>query len=659
MLKEGRNINNDFSIKDRVVYLYFGKEKNIKIPDGTNIIANSVFTREGLNSVVFPESLTTINSYAFSSNNLKNVEFPSSLSYIGMRSFSHNELTKLTFNQDIIVDCDAFDDNPIHTIRLTENARNIDWKSNERLDTVRILEIASYENHIVFNNLCPNIELLYVDNLPGISLSHFLNKCRLREKKNLRQVHIKNKISPLEKLAIQVVYPKITFLYGDFSKLPEKPIEKDNIPKKNIDAELQERIDKIYQVSALLNEDEKNSIENKIVKLFRNYKQEIEELKPNFGIIMESTLTLESKDINTLRKSLLNDLDTVIFNLSRAENIKKLIEDILQYKKLMYINSVMAPTETESIEDKIRFIIFVHQKGGNKSFKKQLEEILNVFQKRASEEIMQSLEEKSNLSLEADIVTGFERKIQELYDKTKNYQTKVETYQELLDSLELKNDTELSKDIQTALGIINIFYISDKNRCTEILEKIMRNYKNKIKEILFDEEQNQETALEIELDLRRELQPLLEEIHNLSPKTICYNKLKEELKESIKNIYKEDFNETQEGAIQDSLKEIKRLLENEFISEEIKYEIQNRVELCLQKWLHELYENAYQILETMPFHNSNLEISDNIQFELLILKDMLTIQMNVENYITKSVDYQKISAGIISVEENNPFVLKK
>ena len=66
-------------IEDGVLYCYGGEEKNIKIPNGTHRIANSVFTREGLNSVVFPKSLTIINDRAFANNHLTKVEFPSSL----------------------------------------------------------------------------------------------------------------------------------------------------------------------------------------------------------------------------------------------------------------------------------------------------------------------------------------------------------------------------------------------------------------------------------------------------------------------------------------------------------------------------------------------------------------------------------------------------
>ncbi len=648
----------EWSISDGILYFYFGEEKNIKIPEGTRKVSSTVFYKKELNSVVFPESLTIINDRAFANNHLTKVEFPSSLSYIGRDAFLNNELIELIFNQNIVVFGDAFCGNPIHIIRLTKNARYIDWKDDEYLDTVRILEIASYKEHIVFYNLCPNIEVLYIDNLPGISLRHFLKKCCLRKKKNLRHVHIKNEVSSLEKLAIQVLYPKITFLYGDFSNLLEKPTEKNATPKKNIDTEIQERIDKIYEISSLLDEKERSAIENNIALLFRDYKKNLENLKPKFNTHHENSITLNPIDARTLRTALLGNLDTIIFNLSCSDNLKKLLKDIKQYKELMHTQLETAPTEAVSIKDQIRFIIYVYQKLTNVSLENQLKDILNDCGNKISKKIMQMLEEKSRLSLELDVTTNFEKRIQNLYDKAKNYQIKVETYQELLDSLELKKDTDLAKDIKTALEIINLFYISDKNRFNEELQTIITNYKNKIKEILFTENtENKESSSEIELEVRKDLQPLLSEIYHLSPKAVCYNKLKEELETSMEYIYREDIKITN-GAILDCLKEIKVLLENEYIDEEGKREIQNVVETCLNRWYQELYTNEYEILKTLSPNENQEEISANIRFELLVLKELLTIKMNLEDYIKKSVDYQKISDGIISVEENNPFVLK-
>ncbi len=654
---------NTWNIEDKKLVKYNGNEKSIIIPKGIEKIEMNALSSKNLESIFIPDSVKVIDTFASNSNNLTELKLPPYLERIKYLAFSDNQIKSLEINSDVVIEDGAFFNNPLEILILTRNAkyaRYVEWITS-CLNTVKVLEIASYKEHIVFNNLCPNIELLYVDNLPGVFLSHFLKKCRLRGKKNLRRVHIKNEVSSLEKLAIQVLYPKITFQYGDFSKSPEKPVEKDNIPKNNMDVELQERIDKIHQMSALLEEKERSVIENNIAGLLNDYKNAVQKLKPKFGANEQITITFEATDAKTLRKSLLKNLDGIIFNLSSTDHLKKLIEDIKHYKELIHTQIENAPKEINSIEDKICFILYVKEKLGNHNLEKQLIEILDIFQKRVSKEIIQIIvEEKSNLSLESDVETEFKPKIQELYTEAKNYQMKVETYQELLDSLECKNNTELAIDIRTALEIISIFYNSMQNKWNERLQRVIAKYKNKINDIIFNESiETVESPSNIELEIRTDLQPLLKEIQNLSPKAVCFNMLKTEIEEGLNYFTQEENKELKNNAILDILKEIKGLLENEYIEPEIQIKVRNMVSTCLQKWLNELANNDYKILKEIPINEATEGISENIRLELLLLKELLTIKMQMEEYIQNNEDYQKSNSVAVELEENFSLELKQ
>lgn len=337
----------------------------------------------------------------------------------------------------------------------------------------------------------------------------------------------------------------------------------------------------------------------------------------------------------------------MLVDLTCSESLKKLLEDLSRYKELMNTKISETPIEVETIIDKIYFIIFTYQNLENLELKHQLKEIIENSRKKVSNELMQIFNnETSKLTIgKDDVETEFERSITELYEKSKKTNSKVKAYQTILDGLELKNDSEIAKDIRTMREAINIFYLSDKNRLNEELKNILTNYINNIKEIILNNNiENNPSAEEIELNLRKELQPLLVEIQHLSPKMICRNKLIEELENSLKCFYEEEA-KTYNGAILETIIEIKETLENKFISKDIKIEIQRLVESCMEKWYNEFITNGYQILE-----NKNIlepETSENIRFELLVLKDLLTIKLNVENYIKESLEYSEISNLVI------------
>lgn len=654
----GNMFDETWDIQEKNLIKYNGNEKNVIIPKGTEKITYCAFFGKNLDSILFPDSITTIELGAFENNNLKELELLQNLAYIGIRSFADNNITSLIINSDLVIEEEAFLGNPLEIVRI-KNAKKIDWRSGIPIESVKVLEIASYKEHIAFCNLCPNIEELYIDNVPEISLYRFLKGCKLNQKKNLRKIFIKNEISSLEKKALKIIWPNLIFNNVCISKISETTIVNDIAnTNQNKDYEIQERMDKIYQTINLLNENEKKAIEKYLYLLIEQYKMDLEELKPKFEIENEIIMSFEQMDISTLRKTLLSNLDTIIVNLAVSKNLNQLLKEIAEYKSCMFTEIESAPIEIATTIDKVRFIVFVYQKLKNENIQNQLNEILDYFQKRISEEIMCIFENEISLALELDIITEFERKITALYQNVQNYQYIIETYQELWNSLEQKNNSELSKDIRTSMQIINIFYISDQNKFNDKLQKIITNYKNRINEIISNKNiegfENIKEASEIELELREDLQPLLVEIYNLSPKAVCFNKLKEELNDSLKCFEKEENVKLLKGAIIDIIQEIKNILENEYINAEMKIEIQDFTKSCLQKWLEELTKNEYKILETIPVKATEI-ISDNIRFEILILKELLTIKINLENYIKKSIEYKKISNGILDMDKDFSF----
>jgi hypothetical protein len=111
-----------------VVVGYKGTKKDIIIPDKTNgwevgAIAEGVFRKKGLTSVVLPKNLREIGKEAFAFNNLTMLTIPKEVKLIGENAFASNALTTLTFPQNGVsgtaISEGAFSSNKLTTAVIT------------------------------------------------------------------------------------------------------------------------------------------------------------------------------------------------------------------------------------------------------------------------------------------------------------------------------------------------------------------------------------------------------------------------------------------------------------------------------------------------------------------------------------------------------------
>lgn len=96
-------VENDFLLsKDgKQLVLYYGKEKNITIPNGVTAIRESTFDSNELTRVEIPDSVTSIGDYAFAHNRLTSISIPSSVTSIGNYAFEFNVLTTITIPDNV------------------------------------------------------------------------------------------------------------------------------------------------------------------------------------------------------------------------------------------------------------------------------------------------------------------------------------------------------------------------------------------------------------------------------------------------------------------------------------------------------------------------------------------------------------------------------
>ena len=99
----------DFLILDGYLIQYYGKEKNIVIPDEVHTIGNAAFSQQGIESVEFHNNITKIEDYAFYLCDLSEVIIPKSVREIGSYAFSEcNKLENIVFEGDCLLQDYAF-----------------------------------------------------------------------------------------------------------------------------------------------------------------------------------------------------------------------------------------------------------------------------------------------------------------------------------------------------------------------------------------------------------------------------------------------------------------------------------------------------------------------------------------------------------------------
>lgn len=95
-------MENEFKIRENVLYAYYGTEKNVVIPNGVQRIYEKAFRFSDIESVVIPETVETIEYEAFQfCKNLVRVEIPKSVNFISVTAFEFcNKLETIIIDND-------------------------------------------------------------------------------------------------------------------------------------------------------------------------------------------------------------------------------------------------------------------------------------------------------------------------------------------------------------------------------------------------------------------------------------------------------------------------------------------------------------------------------------------------------------------------------
>lgn len=696
---------NEFEIVDGKLIGYNGDDEEIFIPEGVKVICRNIFTNPKIKSIILPSTLEIIGDCAFYNLKLTSLYLPDNVNIIGCMALGKiDELTSLSYNiamtKSTIPNDNKFNTNheeliiPSVEIRATSlkeinpekiikcQSLSISLQEEITLEELREFykKLIEYNKEFCYSALSeftitvisqnkektkyfikdekieyivigPDLEgidleilnsvsQIFIDNTSGKSISSlidYLLKCEAKEiLPNLNSITIIGlEMSKKEKRTLNSL---LRNFFGSMVKY-EHTIEdkvhslnnfRDNTGIKNIsvfDKEIEDQIAKLNSIIAKLEEKDRISILAKINNLLKKYNFDLKKSKPKleFGFSENADLIPSEKDAKYLKKKLIYDLETIFNTLNANDYYNKLQEDLNEYEAMLMCDQLTIPESITSIKDEIVFIIIKAKFYNKLDFILALEKIFADFKSKVSSCIVALTEDRPRLE---NLDSSFTEEINKLYISLKRIICIEDIFNDIKTS-------ELARNIITIKNIILKFDNYHQIRYLAMLDNLLNKYYN-----LLTINDNSDIMSAI-LELRKELNPFLEELKTVAPTYIA-------LSDIFNTLHNSDEQKNISKVISDTIREVTSYINNSPLTETEKEEAQNEIKQVLNKWKSKIenqdlsFEDKPDILNTLykippriPFSNIDLET------ELRIVKDLLSIKYSIEYYLTSQEDYNE------------------
>lgn len=289
-----------------------------------------------------------------------------------------------------------------------------------------------------------------------------------------------------------------------------------------------EVFEKIKQINQLASQylGTQNLIKEKIEQAIAKYKKSLEELKPSYkNINLGINLKLEKA---LPKDQLILDLNAIIISLSTKITLMKTLDELFELKSILNKEEVKGnETELKDIAKSIR---------ENVEYLPNKNEILieaNIIVSKEIKRIQDSLYDQletlntSNLELYDTTQSTFKRDLKELKDRIKSHTKKIKPFVSLIkifesDNTEYKGMDTLEDFISTLnYVIVNLQDSTTNTRLKDSWIEIKKKYLNIIETIIKNySEISKETFSELEIQFRKEITPLLEQLDIIQNKHI-------------------------------------------------------------------------------------------------------------------------------------------
>lgn len=656
------NINNDeWLIRNGRLIEYRKNEDEVVIPEGVTEIESTVFRGKKFGTITMPgtirkfppcfletgfykdkiilkEGIEYITPLAFCRANVKEVVFPNSLKVIGKYAFSeafYSYHTRLILNHGL------------------EKIEECAFKNALHFDSIvipkTVVEIASD----AFAG-CQNYSSLYC----FFSNATKLNLFEIQDFKEMYHVHICTLNDFNMRQAISLIKPcheKCTIYFEGYSNPVVKAIldttcsgtvtmtkeitspeflnkESVILPETSnlMDKEIDDLINQIKSKILLLDADTRNSISNQLNYLIDEYRKNLEEAKPKFGLNVEESLTT-LPDIPSIRIHFITNLNKIIMYMNRLDNTIALRKKINHYKE--FIVKGVKPQESDENFQKIEDIILkTNSFTSNEYVKNSLFSILNEIDYELEKSFKTFFHTSLTLSNFSDYETILATKIEEFYAKVL---MSTDFYQALFGN----HKTSLGNDIETLKTIIASLDTNSQSKYENRLTSVLLKYNSKIEHL--------EINYHTEIEIRKELMPIIRELANIVGNITDRKSLLDDLTSAKNLLAGDEINYL--GSISSTIKDIMNLLSNQFVDEILKQEIITSLNELLNNSYSQIINNTFPIKENSIMKNFNL----NFQITLQILKSIYGIKFNLESFIKKTSDYNASLSSMLNNGKHN------
>lgn len=575
-----------------------------------------------------------VGEYKYEGQNIENLILEEGLLYICQGAFRHNNIRKLYLPKSVKkVENRAFYFNPF-------------------------TEVIFYNNGVEFEGYCFSVNLKKITIIDGDYkfLYNFINR-KIDYADNFLNVNeiniVNDKLSFIEKLKIKYLaskYPEIKINILQDIDLDEFIRQETYVEDAN--DEINILLSNIHSMIYSLDGGTQQVINDKIKSLISEYQVKLENSKPQFSTENDSVLMIEDTSPKALRNKLIFSLEMIIQNLNTKDKIIKLSEKISQY--LHYLLDDEINIDDDEIFLKIKEIINISKTMEETKYITELKELLWKIRKI----IINNLNDEYviNLTLKNfDIEIYFKEELSKLYNEVMTLNSKLNPYLELLKALKgYENDILLAKELRELEQIFSKLIGKSKDGLTSEYQKLKEKYKNILNENILKIKNNQLDALsinEIELNFRKELQPILERLNELSPLILKNQKLYYQIIDAANFLNNREISEI--NPIADVIKEIKDLYFQGGLTTDIAEMIYNKIKEILYNWYNIFkHDDTSEIVKS--FSSEVGLTSENLILEVMILKELYGLKFSVEQYIADLQEYDKAisNVGTISIDKS-------
>lgn len=444
---------------------------------------------------------------------------------------------------------------------------------------------------------------------------------------------VNDKLNAIEKIMIKRLCKKADIQVEFTENLDYQELLKSDEVLYSGKNEITEKIKQIQQMIASLDSKNQQLITNRVNNLIKEYQTKLDE---TVDVIDYPTtnLKLNNNSPLSLKVNFLLELDNIIQTLNSQKGYLTFLKKIEQYQ-LFLQNNYDESIEEDSVIIKIKKIIEISNKINRPIFKAKLQKLLMD----TKENIKENMDNNNNIKLtlvNPNIEDRFNQRLQTIYDETIKLSSELSLFVELLDTLNKRNNQNdigfIMETIEKKLSKISLSKKDDLyNKYNDIIEKyrkILESYINNFN----SNDCSKFKIYEMKIDLCKELQNIANEIEvNLEPNSLLYTQ--------IHNARFEN-DDDKLNAIYEVVKEIKKLLDSEYITINIRKEFLHKIENIFDKW--EKVLNDKKINEIAKKNISSIKFSnDYLNVEMMILSELYGVLFLVNDYINKMKDYHQ------------------